>query len=123
MQTTHIKFGLSVGKDKDAIDITNNLGRIKAGFVTIANESSLPNDIVRVALTDLNSKPYVEMDIREWKRRSGGDFYSSMVPLELNDSNLKLQINTATAPTSDLVMELVLVHEDENSIPCANHRY
>ena len=121
MKTTSLKVVLATGETKHSVDVTNNYGHIKGAFVTIADETNLPNDIVKAALTDVNSRPFVELDVREWKRRTGGSFYSSMIPLALNHANLKFQLNTSTAPTSDVVLDVVLVHENDDL--CASQEY
>lgn len=113
MKTSKAKLTLVAAELDAEQKFPQKSGRIVGGFVTIANESDLPEDIVVATLEDQDGKAIVSLDVREWKRRNGGSFTSSMLPLNDNTSqSLKFTITTKTAPASDVVMEMVLIHEE-----------
>ncbi len=119
MKTSKAKLTL-IATEKDAeSEFPQKTGRIIGAFVTVADASLLPKDIVTATLQGQDEKPIVALDVREWFRRSGGSFMSSMLPLNLEAENqvLTFTIITKTAPATNVVMEMVLVHEE---ITCTN---
>lgn len=113
MKTSKANVTLIATEKYAESDIPQQSGKIVAGFITIADPSLLPKDIVIATIEDQDGKPLYAYDIREWVRRSGGDFISSMIPLSIEDNarKLKLIIKTKTAPTVDIVVQIVLIHE------------
>jgi len=113
MKTSKAKLTL-IATEKDAEgEFPQKTGKIIGAFISIADQGLLPKDIVTATLQDQDDKPIVALDVREWFRRSGGSFMSSMMPLDIETENQKLTftVNTKTAPA--VVMEMVLVHENE----------
>lgn len=119
MKTSKAKLTL-IATEKDAeAEFPQKTGKIIGVFITIADASLLPKDIVTATLQDQDEKPIIALDVREFVRRSGGDAMSSMFALNLKDENqvLTFTITTKTAPAENVAMEMVLVHEE---IHCPN---
>jgi len=119
MKTSKARLTL-IATEKDAeAEFPQKTGKIIGVFVSIANASLLPDDLVTATLQDQEDKPIMSLDVKEFVRRSGGDAMSSMFALNLEAENqiLTFTINTKTAPTANVVMEMVLVHEP---ITCPN---
>ncbi|PHS04410.1 MAG: hypothetical protein COA88_13560 [Kordia sp.] len=113
MKTSKADITLLATEKYEESDFPQQSGKIVAGFITIADASLLPKDIVTATIENQDGKPLYAYDVREWFRRSGGDFISSMIPLSIEDSarKIKLTISTKTAPTVNVVMQMVLIHE------------
>ena len=113
MNITTEKVTLKNGKPSVIYPFPNTEGRIIGAFLTIANESDLPTGIVRASLKDTGGNELIPfLDVREWKRRTGGSFMESMIsPLNINKSHLRFEIQANENAGADVVFDLALVHE------------
>jgi hypothetical protein len=113
MKTSKARLTL-VASEKDAEqNFPQKSGRIIGMFVTIGNESDLPNNIVTATLENQDEKAIASLGVTEFKRQTGSSYSSSFHPLNEDGSeSFKFRVTTKTAPTTDVEMEMVLVFED-----------
>jgi len=112
MHQSKVKFTILANESSAEGKFPNNVKTfVEVAFLTIADVSKLPDDIVTISLLDQDEKPIASFDAREWQRRSGGTFMSSCVPINTDKQNLTVSATTKTAPVADVVMEMVLIHK------------
>jgi len=113
MNTSKADITLLATQKYEESDFPQKSGKIVAGFITIADASLLPKEIVTATIENQDGKTLYAYDIREWVRRSGGNFISSMIPLNIEDNarKIKFTISTKIAPTRNVVAQMVLIHE------------
>jgi|GEM_PF-1969924 len=115
MEFTTTKITLATGSTSQDVDIkvNNSKGVIVGAFITFADRTKLPADIVRGALKDSNGNDLISaLGVTEYERRSGGSVLESMIaPLHIEDKVLEFKVTTDTAPAADVIMDIVLVHK------------
>ena len=97
-----IEFSLSASK-----------GNVVGCFVRINNE----NDLATISdfwIEDRLNKKYVDpMDVREFKRNDGSGFWGSFLPINIpSGEEITLKMNTKTAPSKNVDVQVVLVHQE-----------
>ncbi|PSG90881.1 hypothetical protein [Aurantibacter aestuarii] len=121
MKTTNVNVTLTAGQTQLSESIVNNNGEIISAMVTIADKSVLDNANVKAELTNIDGKPFVGINVKQWEASPELEFTKRGIsPLKVKDSRVLFKLSTNTALASDLVLEVVLVHKSDDCI-CENH--
>jgi len=113
MRQIHKAYNLKLAANTKSIkpEIKLEDGDVIGGFINIEKEASLPVGFTNVGITASGRDIVDPIDVKSWKQRAGGSYDNSYKPFYIDEKQVKVTIESSIAPTTDVNLQLVLIHK------------